>query len=722
MFSHSFSDRHQGRVGGKETKHMLSRVGAKDAETLVNEIVPPGIRLSKGEFDICEAMSENTFLRFFDETMRKNKCHRSFIGKGYYRSLLPSVIRRQVLGNPAWYSAYTPYQAEISQGRLEALLIFQTAICELTGFPVANASLLDESTACAEAMVMLYRACEDKSRNVFLVDRHTFPQTLDVLHSRAEPLGIEVRVQNWSKAAFSSPEVFGALCQFPNAEGHAIDHSPYVRFAKKRGIRTAVCADLLSLTLFAPPGDLGCDVAVGSTQTFGIPMGFGGPYAAYFATKKDYARLVPGRIIGASKTKDGEKAYRMALQTREQHIRREKATSNICTSQVLLAVMSGFYAVYHGPEGLKTIATRIHSYACSLSEALSHLPLCLVHEKNIFNTLLIEMEDDVQVRSVREKAEAQHLNFDYPASAHIGISLDEATTLQDVKDILAVFSDALGIPCPVPENRPYYTEVPEYLRRKTPFLRQSVFHKYQTEHQLTRYMRSLEEKDFSLVHGMIPLGSCTMKLNASVELDPLNWKELDIHPFVPHDQAQGYLALMSDLSQHLRRLTDLDAISFQPNAGSQGEFAGLLVIKAYLKAKGEPHRNTLLIPSSAHGTNPASAVMAGLQVKTVPAKDNGDVDFEVLKKMVAEVKRNLAGMMLTYPSTHGIFEDNITDVCALIHENGGQVYMDGANLNAQIGLTSPGKIGVDICHLNLHKTFLRTPWRRRPWHGSHRRS
>ena len=626
---------------------------------------------------------------------------------GYYDTIVPGVILRNVLENPGWYTAYTPYQAEIAQGRLEALINFQTVVMELTGMELANASLLDEGTAAAEAMTMLHsvKPRAKKTANKFFVDEKIFPQTRALLETRAEPVGIELVFGSIQDLDVTDPELYGVMFQYPDAEGAVRDYSAIVAAAKENNVLTAFATDLLALTLLTPPGEMGADVVVGSAQRFGVPMGYGGPHAGFFATKEDFKRQIPGRIIGVSVDRAGNKAYRMALQTREQHIKREKATSNICTAQVLLAVMSSFYAVYHGPEGLKNIALRTHGLAKLTAQALKKVGL-EVSDQTFFDTIQVKMNKVSQER-VRGLALGAEMNFRYEEDS-IFISFDETKSLADVEAIVSIFATeegkhTLNLDDLVADLN---LELPEALARKSDYLTHPVFNNFHSEHEMLRYIKRLEAKDLSLVHSMISLGSCTMKLNATAEMIPVTWPEFgQIHPFAPMDQTLGYQELFSNLRTWLTEITGFADTSLQPNSGAQGEYAGLMVIRAYHMSRGEGHRNIALIPTSAHGTNPASAVMAGMKVVLVKCDERGNIDVADLKEKAAANAENLAALMVTYPSTHGVFEEAIQEICATIHEFGGQVYMDGANMNAQVGLTSPGRIGADVCHLNLHKTF-----------------
>jgi glycine dehydrogenase len=687
---------------------MLSALGVASLDQLIDETIPPPIRRKK-PLKIPAGESEAAYLARLRTIATKNKVYRSYIGLGYYGTITPPVIQRCVLENPSWYTPYTPYQAEIAQGRLEGLLNFQTMVADLTGMDVANASLLDEGTAAAEAMAMIHRIQERKSRNgvgnVFFVSDKVFPQTLDVLRGRAEPLGIELRIGSF-RADDLSGGVFGALVQYPDADGNVSDLTAFIRRAHEAGALVAVATDLLALTLLTPPGDMGADVAIGNSQRFGVPLGYGGPHAAFIATREEFVRELPGRIIGVSIDATGKPAYRMALQTREQHIRREKAKSNICTAQALLANIAAFYAIYHGPEGLKAIACRIHNYARIVKSAAQNLGY-LPKNPYFFDTILLGVPEGVDTERVHKAAIRRKMNFGR-ADGCVRIALDETVTEADLADIVETLAEAVGKPTPNLASIELSADLEfhEELIRSSSYLRNSVFHAHRSETAMMRYLKGLEQKDLGLNQAMIPLGSCTMKLNAAAEMMPVTWPEFSaIHPFAPADQARGYSQIFKELEKALAEVTGFPAVSLQPNAGSQGEFAGLLVIRAYHRSRGEGHRTVALIPASAHGTNPASAVMAGLEVVVVACDKSGHIDFADLKAKVEQHSNRLAVLMITYPSTYGVFEDNVREVCALVHQHGGQVYMDGANLNAQVGLTSPALIGADVCHLNLHKTF-----------------
>ncbi len=707
-----FSRRHIG-PNESELREMLTALGVASLDQLMDETIPGSIRLTK-RLELTPPTTERDYLEGLRKIASKNRIFRSFIGMGYYDCITPAVIQRNILENPGWYTQYTPYQAEISQGRLEALINFQTMVTDLTRMEIANASLLDEGTAAAEAMTMLFRVREQwkvgRGSNVFFVSGKCFPQTIDVLRTRAEPLGIELFIDDHANFEFDD-RAFGALVQYPNADGEIVDYSDLIRSAHDSGSKIAVAADLLALTLIKPPGDIGADVVFGSTQRFGVPMGYGGPHAAYFATRDAYKRQIPGRLIGASIDRHGNTAFRMALQTREQHIRREKATSNICTAQSLPAIMSGMYAVYHGPDGLKSIAKRVHRLTRVLEFELTRLGYAQTN-KYYFDTLKINVGESSnrirkRIESLSRKAE---MNFRYINSNSIGISLDETVTLEDVGQIVDIFAKARRVEyrgvAAKESHDSYEICYSGELTRNSDFLTHWVFNSHHSETKMLRYIKMLENRDLSLTTSMIPLGSCTMKLNATAEMIPISWPEFSrLHPFVPLDQAQGYAEIIKELEALLSEITGFAAVSLQPNSGAQGEFTGLMMIRAYNRDIGEGHRNVVLVPASAHGTNPASAVLSGMNVVVVSCDGEGNIDFGDLKKKATEHKDNLAAMMITYPSTHGVFEENIREICSLVHDNGGQVYMDGANMNAQVGLTSPSIIGADVCHLNLHKTF-----------------
>ncbi|CAM3309098.1 aminomethyl-transferring glycine dehydrogenase [Aequorivita lipolytica] len=702
MNTDSFALRH---IGPRENDlpEMLSTIGVSSIDQLIFETVPDDILLKKA-LNLDTAMSEQEYLEHITELSTKNKLFKTYIGLGYHQSITPPVIQRNILENPGWYTAYTPYQAEIAQGRLEALLNFQTVISDLTGMELANASLLDESTAAAEAMALLLNVREKSKKksdaSKFFVSEEILPQTLSLLETRSEPLGIELVVGNHEDFDFSE-EFFGAILQYPGRTGKVYNYKDFIEKANDNQIKVAVAADILSLVMLESPGHFGVDVVVGTTQRFGIPLGYGGPHAAFFATKDEYKRSIPGRIIGVTKDTDGNRALRMALQTREQHIKRDKATSNICTAQVLLAVMAAMYAVYHGPEGLKYIARKVHNGAATLANALEKLGFEQLNE-TYFDTIAIKTD----ATKIKFLAEAKEVNFYYPDDETVSISINETTTVKDLNKIVSIFSEAIKKDFQKITELETGNKIPQEVSRKTEFLQQEVFNKYHSETDLMRYIKKLERKDLSLTHSMISLGSCTMKLNAAAEMLPLSdpmWG--NIHPFVPVDQAEGYQTILKKLEKQLTEITGFAGTSLQPNSGAQGEYAGLMVIRAYHESRGESHRNICLIPSSAHGTNPASAVMAGMQVVVTKANEEGNIDVDDLREKALKHKDNLSCLMVTYPSTHGVYESAIREITGIIHENGGQVYMDGANMNAQVGLTNPGAIGADVCHLNLHKTF-----------------
>ncbi len=702
MNTDSFALRH---IGPRENDlpEMLKTIGVSSIDQLIYETVPDDILLKKA-LDLDTAMSEQEYLEHITELSTKNKLFKTYIGLGYNQSITPPVIQRNILENPGWYTAYTPYQAEIAQGRLEALLNFQTVVSDLTGMELANASLLDESTAAAEAMALLYNVREkgkkQSNASKFFVSEEVLPQTLSVLETRSIPLGIELVVGNHEDFDFSE-EFFGVILQYPSRTGKVYNYKNFIEKANDSQIKVAVAADILSLVMLESPGHFGVDVVVGTTQRFGIPLGYGGPHAAFFATKEEYKRSIPGRIIGVTKDTDGNRALRMALQTREQHIKRDKATSNICTAQVLLAVMAGMYAVYHGPEGLKYIARKVHNGTATLANALEKLGFEQMNE-TYFDTIAIKTD----ATKIKFLAEAKEVNFYYPNDETVSISINETTTVKDLNKIVAIFSEAIKKDFQKITELETGNKIPKEVARKTTFLQQEVFNKYHSETDLMRYIKKLERKDLSLNHSMISLGSCTMKLNAAAEMLPLSdpmWGNM--HPFVPVEQAEGYQTVLKKLEKQLTEITGFAGTSLQPNSGAQGEYAGLMVIRAYHESRGESHRNICLIPSSAHGTNPASAVMAGMQVVVTKSTDEGNIDVEDLRTQAIKHKDNLSCLMVTYPSTHGVYESAIREITSIIHENGGQVYMDGANMNAQVGLTNPGAIGADVCHLNLHKTF-----------------
>ena len=704
MNNNSFTSRHIG-IKQEEVEKMLQVIGVQSVDELINQTIPSKIRL-KTPLSLGNAMSEYEYLNHIRTLAIKNKIYRSYIGMGFYNTESPAVILRNILENPGWYTSYTPYQAEISQGRLEALLNYQTMISDMTALPIANSSLLDEATAAAEAMFMLYssrdREKQKNGANKFFVDENLFPQTVHVIKTRSSALGIELIIGKFNEFTFT-PDVFGAIVQYPNQWGEVSDYTDFAAKAKANGSFVAAACDIMSLALLTPPGEWGADCAVGSVQRFGLPLGFGGPAAGYFACKEEFKRQIPGRIIGITVDVQGKRALRMALQTREQHIKREKATSNICTASALMAVMSGFYAAYHGQNGIREIATRIHAMAETLNVELAKLGY-KQHNRMFFDTLAIECPVNVEV--IREIALKNEINFRYICEECIGISLDETTRIKDLNDILAILAQAAGKTHKSIENQVNTSSISEKFKRTSPYLTHQVFNTYHSETEMMRYMKMLETKDLSLNRAMIPLGSCTMKLNAAAEMLPLSFARFQaIHPFVPANQAEGYLELIQNLEKDLAAITGLAAISLQPLSGAAGEYAGLMVIRDYHQAHGNAHRNVCLIPSSAHGTNPASAAMAGMNIVIVKATDSGEIDVEDLKIKAEQHKDTLSCIMITYPSTHGVFEESILDIIDIVHHNGGLVYMDGANMNAQVGLTSPGNMGVDVCHLNLHKTF-----------------
>ena len=702
MRTDAFALRHIG-PRDSDLNHMFKTIGVENFDQLIYETIPKDIRL-KNKLNLDSPMTEYEYLNHIQELGKKNKVFKSYIGLGYHPTIIPAVIQRNIFENPGWYTAYTPYQAEIAQGRLEAILNFQTTVIELTGMEIANASLLDESTAAAEAMALLFdvRSRDQKKNNVnkFFVSEEVLPQTISVLHTRSTPIGVELVIGNHETFDFST-EFFGAILQYPGKYGQVNDYSAFIAKANENEIKVAVAADILSLTKLTSPGEMGATVVVGTTQRFGIPMGYGGPHAAFFATKQEYKRSMPGRIIGVSIDTNGKRALRMALGTREQHIKREKATSNICTAQVLLAVMAGMYAVYHGPKGLQYIANKVHSSAVTLADALNKIG---VYQTNsaFFDTLSVKA-DAQKVKAIAEKNE---VNFYYVDADTISISLNETTSIADINQIIAIFAEAAGKDKVSIANLSTSDNFVSGLERKSAFLMHDVFNNHHSESQLMRYIKKLERKDLSLNHSMISLGSCTMKLNAAAEMLPLsmaNWNS--IHPFAPIEQAEGYITMLKKLEQQLNIVTGFAGTTLQPNSGAQGEYAGLMTIRAYHLSRGDNHRNVCLIPSSAHGTNPASAAMAGMHIIVTKTMENGNIDVEDLRAKAIEHAANLSALMVTYPSTHGVFESAICEITKIIHDNGGLVYMDGANMNAQVGLTNPATIGADVCHLNLHKTF-----------------
>jgi glycine dehydrogenase len=702
MKTDAFALRH---IGPRENdlQHMLKTIGAETLDQLIFETIPSDIRL-KSDLNLEPAMTEYEFANHIQKLGNKNKMFQSYIGLGYNQAIIPAVIQRNVFENPGWYTAYTPYQAEIAQGRLEAILNFQTMVIELTGMEIANASLLDEGTAAAEAMALLFdvRSRDQKKNNVckFFVSEEILPQTLSVLQTRSTPIGVELVVGNHEEFDFST-DFYGAILQYPGKFGQVHDYAGFIAKAKTNEIKVAVAADILSLVKLTPPGEMGADVVLGTTQRFGIPLGYGGPHAAFFATKDEYKRSMPGRIIGVTVDTDGNRALRMALQTREQHIKRDKATSNICTAQVLLSVMAGMYAVFHGPKGLQYIANKVHASAATLANALEKLGLQQTNTA-FFDTIVVKAD----ARKVKTIAEQNEINFFYIDDFSVSISLNETTSSADLNTIVSVFAEATGKKTTTIKSLSETNHFPENTKRTSTFLQHDVFNKYHSESAMMRYIKMLERKDLSLNHSMISLGSCTMKLNAASEMLPLSMAQWNnIHPFAPLDQAQGYQEMLAKLEQQLNVITGFAGTTLQPNSGAQGEYAGLMVIRAYHQSRGDHHRNIALIPSSAHGTNPASAAMAGMKVVVTKTLENGNIDVDDLREKALLHKDNLSCLMVTYPSTHGVFESAIKEITQLIHDNGGQVYMDGANMNAQVGLTNPATIGADVCHLNLHKTF-----------------
>lgn len=696
-----FMNRHIG-IDDTSLSEMLQKLSLDSTRELISQTIPAQI-LKNDPLNVPNAMSEYEFLKHIQLIADKNKLVKTYIGQGYYGTITPSVILRNVFHNPGWYTQYTPYQAEISQGRMEALMNFQTVVSDLTALPIANASLLDEGTAAAEAMAMFFNVRNKRSKvpiAKYFVDQHVFQQTKDIIALRAEPLNIEIVEGDWSSFE-ASEEFFGACVQYPDGQGIINDYSQFAASCKQHKMFVTAVADLMSLVLITPPGEWGADACVGTTQRFGVPIGYGGPHAAYFATKEDFKRQIPGRIIGVSIDRQGDTAYRMALQTREQHIKREKATSNICTAQALLAVMAGMYAVYHGADGLHHIATRIHAYASLLRDKLVLMGFEIV-EGEIFDTITIHLSD-----ADKSKLSDSQINVFLAIESSVSISIDETCSFDDIESIVSVFASlpsAKGSTA-IDRDMSFRDIVPEFERKST-FLDHPVFRLYQSETEMMRYIKRLENKDLSLMHAMIPLGSCTMKLNAATQLFPVSIPEFaNLHPFCPADQSRGYQHIFSELEKYLSDITGFHACSLQPNSGAQGEYAGLMVIRAFHKSRGDDHRNIVLIPSSAHGTNPASAIMAGMKVVVVSCDENGNIDLNNLKSKALEHKENLSALMVTYPSTHGVFEEDIQEICRITHDCGGKVYMDGANMNAQVGLTSPGIIGADVCHLNLHKTF-----------------
>jgi glycine dehydrogenase len=708
MNRNQFINRHIG-PNEAEIKEMLSDIGVESLDQLIKETVPESIRLTQELNLPTEGLSEHEFLGHIKAIAAKNKLYRSYIGMGFYGTNLPSVIKRNVLENPSWYTSYTPYQAEISQGRLEALLNFQTMITELSGMELSNCSLLDEATSAAEAMSLMFdtRSRQDvkAGKNKLFIDKNTFPHTIDVINLRAEPIGVEIVIGDYKSIEFDDL-FFGGIVQYPAANGSINDYTAFAEKAHNKGILVTAIADIMAMVLLKKPADWGADVVVGNTQRFGVPVGFGGPHAGFLATSEKYKRNIPGRIIGVSVDKHGNKALRMALQTREQHIKRERATSNICTAQALLANMAGFYAVYHGPEGLKEIAKNIHDKASFISKNLIELGYKQLNE-NFFDTIRISLPNNLKHADIQSIALNKQINFNYLETGVISISMDETATLQDVNDIISIFAKAQNkVSKPIESLENNGISIPTNMLRNDNFMHQKVFNSYHSETEMMRYIHKLVRRDIALNHSMIPLGSCTMKLNSATSMLPISWDEFGgIHPFAPQDQWEGYREMMCNLQSDLAIITGFDAISLQPNSGASGEHTGLMVIRAHQKEIGQSHRNVCLIPDSAHGTNPASAVMAGMNVIVVETDKSGNISLEDLTKKAEEHKENLAAFMVTYPSTHGVFESKIRDMIKVIHNNGGLVYMDGANMNAQLGLTNPGFIGADVCHLNLHKTF-----------------
>ncbi len=706
MATDKFVNRHIG-PREKDIEDMLKTIGVSSLDELIDQTIPSNIRLGK-PLNFSSGLTEREYYRKILKLAKKNKVFNTYIGMGWYDTITPAVILRNILENPVWYTSYTPYQAEISQGRLEALLNFQTMVSEMTAMPLANASLLDEGTAAGEAMHMMLglrsRVQEKTGANVCFVDEMIWPQTMDVLITRAEPLGVELVKGKFSEAV-PDDRWFGAIVQYPNSDGEVEDYSSFTELLHQKGCKVAVATDLLALAHIIPPGEWGADIVFGSAQRFGVAMGYGGPSAAFFATRDEYKRDLPGRIIGVSKDVKGKIALRMALQTREQHIKRERATSNICTAQALLATMAGMYAVYHGPEGIRAIADRVHSITSLLSDEINKLGY-QQENRNYFDTIRISLPRHVKREDIEWLSLDLEMNFRYFYNGEVGLSIDETTNIEDINWILEVFAKAANKPVPKIDSIPENYRNNEKFKRKSGFLKQQVFSKYRSETEMARYIKRLEKKDISLVQSMIPLGSCTMKLNSATEMLPLSWIEFNgIHPYVPKNQAMGYHEMMEELRRDLAEITGFADVSLQPNSGAAGEYTGLMVIRQYHQSHGEGHRNVVLIPSSAHGTNPASAVMAGMKVVVIPCDEKGNVDVEALRTNANEHKYDLSCFMVTYPSTHGVFEASITEMCDIIHSCGGLVYMDGANMNAQVGLTSPARIGADVCHLNLHKTF-----------------
>lgn len=706
MTTDMFVSRHIG-PRDHEIEIMLKRIGVSSLDELIDQTVPASIRL-QNDLKIDGGLTERQYYRKILKIASMNKVFNTYIGMGYYDTITPAVILRNVLENPVWYTSYTPYQAEISQGRLEALLNYQTVVIELTGMEIANASLLDEATAGAEAMIMMFnsrsRAKEKAGANILLVDEDIWPQTKAVLATRSAPLGIEIQYASYQSFQFTEKH-FGCIVQYPNANGQVVDYKAIVNIAHLADCQVSVATDLLSLALLTPPGEWGADIVFGSSQRFGVPMGYGGPHAAFFAARESQKRNMPGRIIGISRDVNGKRALRMALQTREQHIKREKATSNICTAQALLATMAGFYAVYHGAEGIKGIASRVHSIAALLTSEIEKLGYKQLND-NYFDTIRFSLPTGVNLFDIERLSLGLEMNFRYYENGEVGLSIDETTNLEDVNWIIEVFAKAAHLPITVIGLISDSCDIDPQFVRQSNFLTQDVFKKYRSETDMVRYIKMLERRDISLTHSMISLGSCTMKLNAATEMLPLSWIEFGgIHPFVPKDQAAGYHEMFHELRHDLAEITGFADVSLQPNSGAAGEYAGLMVIRAYHQRNGNTHRNVALIPSSAHGTNPATAAMAGMEIVVVKCDKRGNIDVADLREKAVANSERLSCLMVTYPSTHGVFEASIREICQIVHDNGGQVYMDGANMNAQVGLTNPANIGADVCHLNLHKTF-----------------
>ncbi|XP_010472637.1 PREDICTED: glycine dehydrogenase (decarboxylating) 2, mitochondrial-like [Camelina sativa] len=702
--SDTFPRRHNSATPEEQTQ-MAKYCGFDDLSKLIDSTVPKSIRLGSmkfsGKFD--EGLTESQMIKHMSELASKNRVFKSFIGMGYYNTHVPTVILRNIMENPGWYTQYTPYQAEISQGRLESLLNFQTVITDLTGLPMSNASLLDEGTAAAEAMAMCNNILKGKKKK-FLIASNCHPQTIDVCKTRADGFDLKVVTSDLKDVDYTSGDVCGVLVQYPGTEGEVLDYGEFVKTAHANGVKVVMATDLLALTILKPPGEFGVDIVVGSAQRFGVPMGYGGPHAAFLATSQEYKRMMPGRIIGVSVDSSGKEALRMAMQTREQHIRRDKATSNICTAQALLANMTAMYAVYHGPEGLKSIAQRVHGLAGVFALGLKKLGTAQVQELPFFDTVKVTCSD---APAIFDAAAKKEINLRLVDSNTITAAFDETTTLDDVDKLFEVFASGKPVQFTAESLAPEFdNSIPSSLTRDSPYLTHPIFNMYHTEHELLRYIHKLQSKDLSLCHSMIPLGSCTMKLNATTEMMPVSWPSFtNMHPFAPVEQAQGYQEMFTNLGELLCKITGFDSFSLQPNAGAAGEYAGLMVIRAYHMSRGDHHRNVCIIPASAHGTNPASAAMCGMKIVAVGTDAKGNINIEDLRKAAEANKDNLAALMVTYPSTHGVYEEGIDEICNIIHDNGGQVYMDGANLNAQVGLTSPGFIGADVCHLNLHKTF-----------------